>query len=300
MTEKGVKTKLCHDNCLDCSKKILGWTIVGNAFLVVLKLVGGVWANSSGMIADGIQSISCVVTSILVMVTLSFTQRSKDEYFPYGYAKLEILTTLIAFSVLLGIGGYIALSSILAILKHDFVQPDIMVLPIALISIFVTYMIQRHNFCAGEKLDSSAMIANGYHAGADVLSSSAVIGGIILSQMGPHFAVCDKLAALIVGIVIVKDALNHWIASIQNMLDQVPFQGFTQYIERAIYKNSSGYRPAGIKFKKIGRKYWVGINLRCPAVKTVRDTIHQMDLMKKDLMRDFTLINEIDFFIESD
>lgn len=148
MIEKREKSNPCHEDCTDCAKQVLAWTIIGNAFLVILKLVGGVLANSSGMIADGIQSISCVITSIMIMVTLSITERSNDEHFPYGYAKLETLTTLIAFSVLLGIGGFITLNSILGILKHDFVTPDIMALPIALVSIFVAYMIQRHNFCA--------------------------------------------------------------------------------------------------------------------------------------------------------
>ena len=300
MIAKREELNTCHADCLDCSKKVLGWTIIGNAFLVILKLVGGVFANSSCLIADGIQSISCVVTSIMVMVTLFFTGRSNDECFPYGYAKLEILTTLIAFSVLLGIGGYITLSSILAILRHDFVQPDIMALPIALISIFVTYMIQRHNFCAGEKLDSSAMIANGYHAGADVLSSSAVIGGIILSQFGPNFAVCDKIAALIVGIIIVKDSLNHWITSIQNILDQVPSAGFTQNIERVIYKDYPGYRPAVVKFKRTGKKFWVGISLRCSVEETAHELSVQMDKMRKVLIKIFPSIQEVDFFIESD
>jgi len=300
MTDNNEKSNTCNEKCQDCSKKVLGWTIIGNSFLVVLKLVGGVFANSSGLIADGIQSISCVVTSILVMVTLSFTGRSNDESFPYGYAKLEVLTTLIAFSVLLGIGGFIILSSILAILKHDFVQPDMIALPIALISIFVTYMIQRHNFCAGEKLDSSAMIANGYHAGADVLSSCAVIGGIILSQFGPNFAVCDKIAALIVGIIIVKDSLNHWVISIQGILDHVPSQGFTQYIERVIYKGHPGYRPAAIKFKKVGKKFWVGISLRCSVEQTVHEAIDEMDKLKKALVKALPLIKEVDFFIEPD
>jgi len=300
MTVKRKISIICQDNCLECSKKTLGWTIIGNAFLVVLKLVGGVLANSSGMIADGIQSVSCVVTSILVMVTLSFTGRANDEQFPYGYAKLEILTTLIAFSVLLGIGGFITLSSILAILRRDFVQPDIMVLPIALISIFVTYMIQRHNFCAGEKLESSAMIANGYHAGADVLSSGAVVGGIILSQLGPNFAVCDKMAALLVGIVIVKDSLDHWITSIQNILDHVPSAGFTQYIERLIYRGFPGWRPAVIKFKRVGKKFWVGISLQCSMAVTAHEAILQLDKIKKVLLKELPLIKEVDFFIESD
>ena len=298
MNEKSVKLNTCHVDCLDCSKKILGWTIIGNAFLVILKLVGGVLVNSSGLIADGIQSISCVVTSIMVMVTLFFTGRSNDECFPYGYAKLEILTTLIAFSVLLGVGGYITFSSILGILRHDFVRPDIMALPIALISIFVTYMIQRHNFCAGEKLDSYAMIANGYHAGADVLSSSAVIGGIILSQFGVNFVVCDKIAALIVGIIIVKDALNHWITSLQNILDHVPSVGFTQNIERLIHKDYPAYRPSNVKFKWTGKKFWVGISLRCSVEKTAFEAIVQMEKMRKALIKNFSSIQEVDFFID--
>jgi len=299
MTEKSGRLIIDKDQCQACSKKVLVWTLVGNSFLVVLKLVSGVMSGSSGMIADGIQSISCVVTSIMVMVTLSWSSRERDARFPYGYEKLEILTTFVAFSVLIGIGVFIVLSGVLAILRRDFVQPDIMVLPVAGIALFATFMIQRHNFCAGEKLQSSAMIANGCHAGADVLSSGAVIGGIVLSQFGPDFAVCDKIAALIVGIVIVKDSLKHWMTSLRGMIDQIPSAGFGQDIEGWICRHYPGYRPADIKFKKTGKKFWVGISLRCSLPATVGEAVVEMRKMNESLLMHFPLIHEIDFFIDT-
>ncbi|MBF0521983.1 MAG: cation transporter [Candidatus Omnitrophica bacterium] len=299
MISKNANSCMTTEGCWACSKKILVWTVIGNAVLVVIKLAGGTFANSSGMIADGIQSIACVVTSILIMVSLSFSSRPNDVRFPYGYAKLEFIVALIAFSILIGFGVSITLSSILAILRRDFVQPDIVLaLPVAVASVFLTYMIQRYNFCAGKRLDSSGLIANGCHAGADVLSSSAVILGIILSQMGADFAVCDRLAALIVGVVIVKDSLSHWASNVRNILDQVPEPGFALRIEKMILSAYPKYRPGSIKFKRVGKKFWVGISLRCPKTGTLQEVCVAMDDMKKSVIRNLPSIGEVDFFFE--
>lgn len=287
------------ETCEACSKKVLGWTVVGNAFLTGIKLAGGILANSSGLIADGMQSVSCVATSIIIMVSMGFSRRKEDERFPYGYVKLEFIVALCAFSILIGMGLFIALSNLLGILRHDFVRPDIMVLPVAIMSAFLTYMIYRYNFCAGSKLDSPGMIANGCHAGADLFSSGAVILGIILSQFGPKFMASDRVAALLVGMIIVKDSLGHWIGNLRIILDRSPDREFIRRVEKAMTQFRGEYDPQVVKFKRVGKKFWIGMGLRLPLNRTVRDIDAFMSRMRRVLTAQFPSISEVDFFVET-
>lgn len=297
-TQSGCQT-INSEGCARCSKKILAWTVAGNTFLAGIKIIGGIYANSSGLLADGFQSLSCVATSIIVMASFAFSRRSFDERFPYGYAKLDYIVAFSAFSILIGLGAGIALSSVLGILRRDFAVPDIMVLPVALTSAFLTYVMYRYNYCAGTKLDSPAMIANGAHAGADLFSSAAVILGIVLSQFGPSFAFCDRVAALFVGIIIVKDSLVHWVANMHIMLDQIPDPGFAHSIGEHIMRVRPDYRAGTTKFKRIGKKFWVGLSLQCPPGATAHDVHLATIEMRQALAKDFPLIGEMDFFIES-
>ena len=299
MTERPMCPSTDLEDCKGCSKKILVWTVLGNTLLAGMKIAGGTFTNSAGLLADGFQSISCVATSILIMVSLGFSQRGSDERFPYGYAKIEFIAALSAFSILIGIGLFIVLTNVVGILRRDFVQPDIIALPVVMVSALLTYMIYRYNFCAGVKLDSAGMVANGCHAGADLFSSGAVIVAIIVSQFGPSFAVFDKLAALIVGVIIIKDSLSHWMGNLHVILDQVSGPGFQRTIEKVILDAGPDYQMTAMKYRRVGKKLWVGISLRSPVTPSVRENDVLMGELQRLLMAALPEISEIDFFIET-
>ncbi|MBF0386914.1 MAG: cation transporter [Candidatus Omnitrophica bacterium] len=284
--------------CRSCSKKILMWTVAGNVVMSGLKLAGGVFTNSSGLIADGLQSLSCVATSILIMISLVFSGRQSDERFPFGYAKAEFIAALSAFSVLIGLGLYIVLSNLLAIFRREFVQPDIMALPIVVVSAFLTYMMYRYNFCAGTRLDSPGLVANGCHAGADLFSSGAVIVAILVAQIGPAFAICDKFAALIVGAIIVKDALGHWTSNLQAVLDQVPDSGFRRRIEVLVARDFAPYSVRNIKFRRVGKKFWLGITLQGPTGILVAEELERTGAVRAALTGAFAEIDTVDLYTD--
>lgn len=298
MIEQPMCTSTSLKACRICSRRVMGLTVAGNVLMTGMKLAGGAFTNSSGLVADGLQSLSCVATSILIMISLAFSQRASDERFPYGYAKIEFIAALSAFSVLIGLGAYIVLSNFLGIMRRDFVQPDIMALPIVVVSAFLTYMMYRYNFCAGTRLESPGMVANACHAGADLFSSAAVIVAIMVAQIGPAFAVGDKIAALIVGVIIIKDALGHWMSNLKVVLDRVPDPGFQRRIEQVINRDFSPYRMSSMKFKRVGKKFWLGISLHCPLAETVASSNTAMNRMRDVLGRTLPEIGDIDFFIE--
>jgi divalent metal cation (Fe/Co/Zn/Cd) transporter len=54
-------------------------TIFANAFLAVIKLVGGILGNSSVLITDAINSISDIATNLVVFISAKFSKKEKDE-----------------------------------------------------------------------------------------------------------------------------------------------------------------------------------------------------------------------------
>lgn len=298
MAATDVNCRIDVARCYDCSKKILGWTVAGNAFLAAIKLAGGVMAGSSGLIADGLQSISCVATSMIIMASLVFSRKKSDEKFPYGYAKLDFIVALMAFSVLIGLGLFIVLSSILSILRRDLSRPDIMILPVAMTSVLLTYMMRKYNVCAGQRLESPGMIANASHAGADLFSSGAVILSIIIAQFGPDFAIADKLAAMIVGLCIIKDSLANWVENLQVVLDYIPGHNLKRDIEDVICRMHPEYKPNVVRFKRLGKKLWVGVTLRYGPDDTLMQTDEAVSVLRRLILEKIPTISGVDFFID--
>jgi len=284
--------------CRACSKKILFWTIAGNVFLAIIKLLGSVISGSSGLMADGLQSVSCIVASVIIMYSLVISQKKSNSEFPYGYGKIEFIVALIVFSSLVGLGLFIAIYNLLLIIHKDTATPGILGLPIAAISVFLTYLMYKYNVCAGKKLDSPGMIANGYQARADMYSSTAVSVGIMLAQISPRFAVFDQIAALFVGCLIFKDSFQHWFVNLKVILDEVPDENYEKKVAEIISKLVEDSQHKVIKLKRMGKNFWIGIEIYFADDQTVSEIEVLKNKLKKEICQKIPWIGHVDFFLK--
>jgi cation diffusion facilitator family transporter len=289
---------LDRDFCEDCSRKILIWTIAGNIFLAVIKLSGGVISGSSGLMADGMQSISCIVASVLIMYSMIISKKQKNERYPFGYGKIEFIVALAVFSVLMGLGLYITISNLILILKRTVIPPSIIGLPVAVISAFLTYMMYRYNACAGKQLNSAGLVANGLQARADMFSSIAVTIGIVLCQLGPMWGAFDRVAAMLVGVLIVYDSYQHWLVNLKVILDKVPEQRYEEKVKYIVADIIKGFRPATIKIKRMGQQFWLGISLKITDAENVGTFNVKAEKIANKLQEECNWIKEVDFFLE--
>lgn len=79
-----------------------------NAALALIKILAGFFGNSYALIADGIESTSDIVTSLVVWGGLRVSVAPADERQPYGYGKAEALSGIVASLALLAAAGMIA------------------------------------------------------------------------------------------------------------------------------------------------------------------------------------------------
>ena len=294
-----IKCKEAND-CLSCSKKIISWSIAGSLFLAILKFASGALSRSAGLTADGIQSLACVIGSLMIMYSLMISKKKPDKLFPYGYGKIEFIVSLVVFSLLIGLGFFISLSSLLLILKRNLEAPDIRGLPVAAISVFLNYLIYSYSYCAGTKLDSSGIIANAHQSKADMFSSVAVGAGIIIAQFSPSLAIFDPIAAFIVGILIIKDSFVHWFVNLKVILDRIPDPKYREIIIGIISESLPDAKQGFIKFKSTGKKFWVGIGLGFPDTYKAGKIEEKTNIVKNKMLKEAYWAGEIDFFVEPD
>ena len=160
-------------------------------------------------------------------------------------------------------------------------------------------MMRRYNVCAGRKLESPGLIANACHAGADLFSSGAVIFSIVIAQFGPNFAVADRMAAMIVGLCIIKDSLANWVENLRVVLDHIPGRDFKESIEKVISRLRPEYRPEVVKFKRIGKKFWIGVFVCYNTEETVHDSVESMSEIRGALLKNIPAVSAVDFFVRA-
>jgi cation diffusion facilitator family transporter len=189
-----------------------------NVFLASAQVAIGVFARSQALIADGIHSLSDLVADGVVLVAALHSHADADDNHPYGHARFETAASLAIGLILLGTGLGMVWSA--GVRLHDGQSLDA-VHPVALATAVLTLVAKeglfRYMRRVGERLKSSMLIANAWHARADAASSLVVAAGIGANLMGYHSM--DAVAAIIVGVMIVKAGWTFSVEAFHSLTD---------------------------------------------------------------------------------
>ncbi len=200
-------------------RKISLYSIVINATLSVIKIIGGKLSGSAALMADGIHSLSDLAASMSVFVGITISNK-KSENFPFGLYKVENLVALIsAFAIF--IAGY-------EIAKDVFFGESMIIknLPIALavlaITALITYLYSRWEKGMAIELNSPSLMADAEHIKVDFYTALVVLVGVLGQYFG--YPIIEKIAVAVVvyfifhsGFEILKEAIKVLLdASIDN------------------------------------------------------------------------------------
>jgi len=209
-----------HKACAKCAGTVGRVNVVGNILMIAIKGYLGVVGGSKGLIADAIHSCADLLATIVMIIGLRISGQEKDEQYPYGYGKAEYIVSIIIYLFLFVIACYILWDGTITILSGRHVKPRMVALWGALFSILINELMFRQTLCAGTQVNSPSMIAKAWESRTDVYSSIAVLIGVAGAELGFHFM--DPLAAVIVGVLILKICVEMSKEAILNLLDKAP------------------------------------------------------------------------------
>lgn len=86
-------------------KRITLWSVAANTLLTVCKIIAGIFGRSAAMVADGIHSLSDLLSDAVVLVFTHISAKGKDRDHSFGHGKFETLATLIVSIILIIVGA---------------------------------------------------------------------------------------------------------------------------------------------------------------------------------------------------
>ncbi|MDP1593098.1 MAG: cation diffusion facilitator family transporter [Gallionella sp.] len=176
-------------------------SIVINVLLTFFQIVGGFFSHSQALMADGLHSLSDLLSDVLVLYANRHGNRHADANHPYGHARVETAATMILgiFLAVLGVGLLVA-----AAMRLQHPEALQVVNPIALgIAVFALIAKEglfRYMLAVAKRVRSQMLVANAWHARSDAASSLVVVVGIGGNLLGYTFL--DLVAAAVVGVMI--------------------------------------------------------------------------------------------------
>lgn len=172
-----------------------------NLLLTLLQLVVGYFGRSQALIADGLHSLSDLLSDFLVLLANRQSNRHADAEHPYGHARIETAATLLLGSALTALGVALLIAAGMRLQDPQNLQT---VHPatfwIALLTLSAKEGLFRYLMSVAKRVRSQLLAANAWHSRSDAASSLIVLAGIGGNLLG--FTFLDSIAAAVVGVMI--------------------------------------------------------------------------------------------------
>lgn len=196
-------------------------TLVGavvNVLLTVAKVALGWIGNSQALIADGMHSLSDLMSDGLVLWASHVGAQGADSNHPYGHARIETLATGLIGALLLAVAiGFVVSAGGRLLSPGTVPTPSAFTLWPAVISVVVKEALFHYTRRAARRVRSPLIDANAWHHRSDALSSVVVIGGIGGALLGAPWL--DAVAAIVVAVMIGRMGWRFLWQTMQELVD---------------------------------------------------------------------------------
>lgn len=180
--------------------------IAGNMLLVVFKLIVGFTANSIAIILDAVNNATDALSSIVTIVGTKIAGMRPNRRHPFGYGRIEYLTSVIIAIIILVAGALSLRESIDKIIHPAVTNYTAVTITVIVVAIIAKVFIGVYFKHAGTKTNSQALIASGIDSNYDaVLSAGTLV--VAIAQLAWHVNI-DGIVGLIISLVVIKAGLE--------------------------------------------------------------------------------------------
>jgi cation diffusion facilitator family transporter len=196
--------------------------MVANTILAVGKMGAGVLGHSHALIADGVESLADIISSLVVWRGLVVAAEPADEDHPYGHGKAEAIAAAVVATMLLLAALWIAVQGVREILRpHSLPAPFTLV--VLVVVVVVKELLFRFVAREGMSLESSAVTTDAWHHRSDAITSLFAGIGITVSLIGgPGYEAADDAAAVLASGIIAWNGWRLLRRAADELMDTVP------------------------------------------------------------------------------
>ncbi|QWC95575.1 cation transporter [Polynucleobacter paneuropaeus] len=251
------------------AKKSTLVSVAVNLTLTVSQVFAGLLSGSQGLIADGIHSLTDLIADFVVLFANHHSAKDADEDHHYGHQRYET-----AASLFLGISLLVVALGMLWSAGHKIVNPiaasqiSILALYVALGSLVAKELLFRYMLAVAERVRSSMLVANAWHARSDAASSLVVSVGIVGALLG--YPILDSVGALIVGLMIVRTGWSFSWDALNDLMDRAVSEEEHQHIEKIILSTEGVLGCHDLRTRKMGDMILVDVHIEVDANATVQ------------------------------
>jgi cation diffusion facilitator family transporter len=247
------------------------WVSVAvNLVLSTLQVAVGLFVASQALIADGIHSLSDLAADFVVLLALKHSRKAPDADHHYGHQRYENAASLVLGALLLAVGVGMLWSAASKLATPESIAPGSPVaLGVALFTLLAKEGLFRYMLAVAERVRSSMLVANAWHARSDAASSLVVAVGIGGNLFG--WPLLDPVAALIVGLMVGKMGWQFLWDALHDLTDRAATEQETRAIEQEIRAVPGVLGMHDLRTRRTGDMILVDVHLEIDGNLSVRE-----------------------------
>jgi cation diffusion facilitator family transporter len=285
----------------DLAEQGIHTTIIGiitSIVLATIKAIAGVLGNSYALIADAIESVSDVFTSIVVLTGLKIARRPADETHPYGHGKAEPFAGIMVAAAL-----FIAAIVIIIQSLHEIITPHHAPAPFTLIVLVAVVITKEFLFRfiikVGNSVDSVAVKNDAWHHRSDAITSGAAFIGIAIALIGGSgYEQADDYAALCASVIIVYNAYRLFKPALFEIMDAAPSPEVIRNVIKESLKVEGVVAIDKCFARKMGFQYYIDMHVIVDGNISVHKGHELSHEVKDKLIDSFQNISDVLIHIE--
>jgi len=244
--------------------------IIGNGLLSSLKIAAGLISGSLAVVADGIDSASDIITSVITLLTAKILAKPPNIKYPYGYEKADTIATKVLSFIMFFAGAQLFIAAIRKLTSGEHNElPGRLAIYITIISIIGKLILSRHQTRTGLRTGSTMLIANGKNMLNDVIISGSVLVGLVAIYIF-RLPVLDTIFALAVSLWVLWVAFKIFREASLELMDGVKDCTIYEQIFSAIDGVDGAHHPHRVRSRNIGHKMMIAIDLEVDGDLTLR------------------------------
>lgn len=212
-------------------------SILANILLATFKAFVGFFANSIAIISDAVNNLSDALSSIITIIGTKLAGKRPDKKHPYGYGRIEYMTSLIVSAIVLYAGITAFIESIKKIINPEVSDYSSVTIIILIAGIIVKFVLGIYVKKKGETVNSDYLKASGSDAFNDAILSISVLLSAIIYMI---FKVSlEAYVGVLLAIFIIKSGIELIKESVDNMLGVRVESDLARSIKREIMKENN-------------------------------------------------------------
>lgn len=254
--------------------------IIVNVLLASVKVAIGVLANSIAVISEGINNATDSLSSVITMVGAKLSNKRPTKKHPFGYGRIEYITSLIIAGLIIATAVELLKSSIKLIIEPQDLTVNTLTLIIIAASALVKLWLAWYTIKKGKQVNSGILVAMGTDSRNDcIVSAVTIVSAVVFIVF--RFSV-DAYAGIITSLFIFKAGFDILKDTLANLLGQPVEKETADELYKIIRSTPGVLNAADMILHNYGPDRYSGsVNIEMDHQMTVEQlyaTIHKLQL----------------------